>query len=202
MTPTIYHGTPLSPRAALEQMAGRSFCVSFYRPDDLEVVERIASTVMFRQWGIFTLEGCCKSRQGMGGSERLGQLLRMARATFAGRSMGSNTRQPRRTIADKRRDAERLAFCPMGRSALAHGQFHRSALAPLRQIRACLLGLDRFGQGLSGWLRSMVSPHGRGCQRIGQSMARYSHDARRDGCARVSFHQCRQHQPSAERAFI
>lgn len=43
----IYHGTPLSPRAALEAMAGRAFCVSFYRPDDVATVERIASSVMY-----------------------------------------------------------------------------------------------------------------------------------------------------------
>jgi hypothetical protein len=42
----IYHGTPMTPRAALEAMAWRAFCVSFYRPDDIETVDRIADGVM------------------------------------------------------------------------------------------------------------------------------------------------------------
>ena len=29
-----YHGTPLTPRADLQKMAGKHFCVSFARPDD------------------------------------------------------------------------------------------------------------------------------------------------------------------------
>lgn len=40
---TVYHGTPLTPRAALVAVgAGRAMCVSFYRPDDAEVVEAIS----------------------------------------------------------------------------------------------------------------------------------------------------------------
>lgn len=42
----IYHGTPLTPRAALQSMAGRAFCVSFYRPDDIQHVAQLASSVM------------------------------------------------------------------------------------------------------------------------------------------------------------
>ncbi|PLU16204.1 MULTISPECIES: hypothetical protein [Sinorhizobium] len=30
-----YHGTPISPVAALLELAGRHFCVSFARPDDV-----------------------------------------------------------------------------------------------------------------------------------------------------------------------
>jgi hypothetical protein len=41
-----YHGTPLTPRAALHAMAGRSFCVSFARPDDIATVDQIAASVM------------------------------------------------------------------------------------------------------------------------------------------------------------
>ena len=42
----IYHGTPLTPRAALQAMAGRAFCISFYRPDDMPVVDQLASSMM------------------------------------------------------------------------------------------------------------------------------------------------------------
>jgi len=44
--PTIYHGTPLSPRAALQAMAGRAFCVSFYRPDDIALAAQIGDGLM------------------------------------------------------------------------------------------------------------------------------------------------------------
>mgnify|MGYP003440572259 FL=1 len=30
-----YHGTPITPRAQLERMAGRMFCVSYAAPQDL-----------------------------------------------------------------------------------------------------------------------------------------------------------------------
>lgn len=200
--PTIYHGTPLTPRAALQQMAGRAFCVSFYRPDDVEVVEAISPAVMFRQWRILVLAISSKKWAGLGGGQGLAAVLQVAGAAIADGPMGGNTRQSRRTIADKRRSFERLAFWAMGRTALAHGQPNRSALAPLRQIRARLFGLDRTWQGFHCWLRSMVPAHGRGCRSLGQSVARHSHDARRDGCARVSLPQCGQHQPSAEWTFI
>lgn len=42
-----YHGTPITPRAQLERMDGRCFCVSYARPDDLATCLRIGSQVMF-----------------------------------------------------------------------------------------------------------------------------------------------------------
>jgi hypothetical protein len=42
-----YHGTPITPRAQLERMDGRAFCVSFARPDDLSTCLRIADQLMF-----------------------------------------------------------------------------------------------------------------------------------------------------------
>ena len=38
---TIIHGTPITPRAGLEQMAGKSFCVSFADARDLETCIRL-----------------------------------------------------------------------------------------------------------------------------------------------------------------
>lgn len=202
MEPTIYHGTPMTPRAALQQMAGRAFCVSFYRPDDVEVVEAISPAVMFRQRRIFFLAISSAKRAGLGGRSGLETVLPVAGASTSSRTLGSDTRQPRRTIADQRRASERLAVWSVGRTSLAYGQPDRSPLAAMRQIRACLLGLDGAGQRFHSWLRSMVSTHGRSCKRLGQSMAQYTHDARRDGCAGVSFSQCGQHQPSAERTSV
>ncbi len=42
-----YHGTPITPMAQLERMAGRLFCVSYARPDDLARCLRIAQGLMF-----------------------------------------------------------------------------------------------------------------------------------------------------------
>jgi hypothetical protein len=45
----IYHGTPMTPRAALLDVCkGRAMCVSFYRHDDVEAVEAISPAIMFR----------------------------------------------------------------------------------------------------------------------------------------------------------
>lgn len=44
---TIYHGTPLTPARALPQLAGRHFCVSFWRPDSVVGVEAVAAGVMY-----------------------------------------------------------------------------------------------------------------------------------------------------------
>jgi len=41
-----YHGTPITPRATLLQLAGRSFCVSFSAPRDVEVCHEIGESVM------------------------------------------------------------------------------------------------------------------------------------------------------------
>ncbi len=41
-----YHGTPITPRVYLEMLAGKHFCVSFARPEDVEVCHRIGQSVM------------------------------------------------------------------------------------------------------------------------------------------------------------
>ena len=46
--PTIYHGTPLTPKAAfLDVMPSRAVCVSFYRPDDVARAESCCPYVMY-----------------------------------------------------------------------------------------------------------------------------------------------------------
>ncbi len=49
-----YHGTPITPRTALWQMAGKHFCVSFANPDDAEICQRIGQSVMWDN-GAFSL---------------------------------------------------------------------------------------------------------------------------------------------------
>ena len=41
-----YHGTPITPVAALYELSGRHFCVSHARPDDVQRVHKIAQSVM------------------------------------------------------------------------------------------------------------------------------------------------------------
>lgn len=43
---SIYHGTPITPNAALEALAGRLFCISYARPDQLAILLRIAAGLM------------------------------------------------------------------------------------------------------------------------------------------------------------
>lgn len=43
----VYHGTPMTPKAALHAvMPGRAACVSFYRPDSIADVEAVAPFIM------------------------------------------------------------------------------------------------------------------------------------------------------------
>lgn len=49
-----YHGTPITPRKVLEQLAGACFCVSFAEPRDVERVHQIGQSVMLDN-GAFSL---------------------------------------------------------------------------------------------------------------------------------------------------
>jgi hypothetical protein len=41
-----YHGTPITPRKVLAELTGRCFCVSFWRPDDVEWRHQYGQSVM------------------------------------------------------------------------------------------------------------------------------------------------------------
>lgn len=43
----VYHGTPLTPLAALQAAGARAFCVSFFRPDSVAEVEAQSPFVMY-----------------------------------------------------------------------------------------------------------------------------------------------------------
>lgn len=47
MSATIYHGTPVTPRAALQALAGRAFCVSYFRADSVADVEALGPFIMY-----------------------------------------------------------------------------------------------------------------------------------------------------------
>lgn len=209
MTPTIYHGTPLTPRAALRSLAGRAFCVSFWRPDDTEVVEAISPTIMFRQRRLLGMAGCDGARRTLVRARGLVSLLRLARGTaFSPRSLGGHTRRARRTLSAQRRASERLAFRSVeGGAALAHGRPDRPLPAACRSLRPSLSRLDRRvrradGQGKAraacGRVRALVPPHGRAGAGDRQCMARDSHDARCAGRTRISLWQRRRNVAGAE----
>lgn len=200
--PIIYHGTPMTPRAALQQMSGRAFCVSFYRPDDVEVVQQISPAIMFRQRSVFILAASLAKWQRMGGRKGLDAILQMAGATHFGWSLGCHSRYASGSFADKRWLVERLAFWTGWRSTLAHGWAYSSVAAFMRKIRTGMLGLDWARARQNSWLRSMVSADGRSCIGYGKPVAHSSHDAGRHGCAGISISQRGQHQLGAERSFI
>lgn len=41
-----YHGTPITPRSVLHQLAGRNFCVPFANPNDIKICHQIGQSVM------------------------------------------------------------------------------------------------------------------------------------------------------------
>jgi len=200
----IYHGTPMTPRAALDAvLPGRAVCVSFYRPDDLEAVLAIASAVMFRQRRIQLLEAGDEAWARMGPNHSLLEaLLRVAGANAVPSGpVGGDPRYPRRTFPAQRRAAEGMAVRTVqGCAALAYGWPYRSATAPVRAVRSRLLGLGRPSQAGAGRLRRVSASHGDRGRGDGQSLASAAHDARNGGGAPVSVRLRRQHVARAERA--
>lgn len=93
MTPTIYHGTPLTPRAALNAvLPGRASCVSFFHPYDAEAVAAVCPYVMFRQRRIFGMESRHETRRGMVSARGLDALLPVAgNPLVSSRQMGGDT---------------------------------------------------------------------------------------------------------------
>ncbi len=203
MAKVIYHGTPLTPRAALlDVLSGRAGCVSFFRPDDVEAVEAVCPHVMFRQRGIQLLDGSPQARRGMGRqAARLDALLSLAGATAARRwTLGGHSRHAGSALPAQRQPACRLAVRhEAGRPALAYGRAARSAGASLRPIRHGCAGLDWRPETGAGWLRAIPAANGRGRQDVRQPMARNAHDARDQGCVRLPLHQRRRDEPCAER---
>jgi len=196
--PTIHHGTPMTPRAALMDVcAGRAMCVSFYRPDDVEAVEAISPAIMFRQRRFFVLEAGDAQRAGMGERPRLGTVLRLVRtAPIHAGTMGGNPRHAGSAKPAQRRAAERVAAWSMGSSPLAYGRADRAVVAALRQIRAGMSRMDRRGQGYR--LPGISRPHGGSFARARQSLAGPAYDARHGGGVRLPVHQRGQHLTRTE----
>jgi len=198
---TIYHGTPMTPRAALlDVLSGRAACVSFYRPDDVEAVEAVCPRVMFRQRRVPLLDGSTQAgRRMVREAARLDAILSLVGVAPESRPLGGHSRHARRSLPAQRQPAERLAIRHIVRgSAVAYGRAAGSPRASLRAIRQGCARLDRRSEERAGWLRPLPASDGRGCQAIRQPMARHAHDARDQGCVRLPFLQRRRDQSRAK----
>ena len=192
-TPVIYHGTPLTPRAALLDVCkGRAMCVSFYRPDDVEAVEAISPAIMFRQRRVFVLEAGATQWRGVGRSSGLDAILRVAGASpVSSGAVGSHPRHAGRTFPAQRQPFDRVAIWAAWRAPLAHGWAVRAAATPMRPIRPGLLGLDRAGQ--EHRLPRVSRTHGGSGQGFREPMAGDPYDARNGGGVSLPLYQCGQH---------
>jgi hypothetical protein len=197
---TIYHGTPMTPRDALVSVCnGRAMCVSFYRPDDVEVAEAISPAVMFRQRRVFVLAASSARRERVGRASRLDTLLRVVGAApVSSGQVGDHSRQPWCAVPAQRCALGRVAVRTEGRSPLAHGRADRTAAAPVRPIRPGVSGVDRQDGRLTGLSRA----HGRSEPGLGQPLAYPSHDARYCGCVRLPVRQRGQHLSRTERVAL
>jgi hypothetical protein len=198
--PVIYHGTPLTPRAALlEVCKGRAMCVSFYRPDDVEAVEAISPDIMFRQRRVFNVEGSTTARRGVGRALGLVGLFCMARASLVSTgALGSSARYTRRAKSAQRCVTRPMAVWPkQGFSPVAHGRADRTPAAPVRALRPSVPWLDGRGQAFGSARISRTDARGR--SGLGQSLACPAHDARDQGCMGLSVCQRRRNNTGAER---
>lgn len=197
--PIIYHGTPMTPRAALlDVCVGRAICISFFRPDDVEAAEAISPAIMFRQWRVLILEGGVARRAGLGrNAEGLDSVFRVAGAAFIpSRSMGCDPGYSWSAKPAQRCAFERLAVWAEGCATLAYGWANRAIAEALRQVRQGMFGLDRGWQNAG---HSRISrKNGRGRCGSGQSMAHNSHDAWDTGGVRLSVSQRGQHITGSE----
>lgn len=197
----IYHCTPLTPRAALEAIGiGRNFCVSFWRPDDAEAVERIAQTVMFRQRRIFRMASGDEARRGMVYPRRLDAVLSLAGTKTARQPLGDHSRCAWRAVPAQRRATHRLAIPVRVVSAgLAHGRARVPAAAALRSMAEGLHRMDWHGRGQGGWLSGLVRADAGDCTESGWQMAAASSFARCPSGPRVSLCKRGREQRRAER---
>ena len=201
--PTIYHGTPITPRAALLEVGkGRAICVSFHRPQDVEAVEAISPAIMFRQRRVFVLARGAAQGAGMGRDSGLDAVFQVVGDTpVYAWPLGGHPRYAGSAKPAQRRTIERLAFRAVkGRAAVAYGRADRTPVAAMRAVRSGMLGLDRRGQGYR--LPGLSRTHGRSCAGLGQFMAGSAHDARDRRCPSLPLSQRGQHELGAERMAI
>ncbi len=204
MSREIYHGTPMTPRAALlAVLPGRAGCVSYFRPDDAEAVEAVCPRIMFRQRRFQFLARGREERRGMGSGSGLDPLLSMAGAAPESRTLGCNPRHARRTFPAQRWAFERLAVRQnVGCSLVAYGRPSRPPCSPLRPIRQGGPRMDRRPEARARGLPALPRQDGRCGQVAGQPLAALAHDARGGRGVRLSVRERRQHIAGAERVAL
>ena len=202
-TPVIYHGTPITPRAALlDVLPGRAGCVSFYRPDDVEAVEAVCPRIMFRQWGLQLLASGPASGRGMGRqTTRLDTLLSLAGAPTSARALGGDPRYSRSAKPAQRWAPGGLAFrTVVGCAAVAHGRPDpaSSQTAGAIRLRSYRVGGPR--EERTGRLSFLLkTDRGSRARTWEGHMGRNAHDAGRQGGLRAPVQVRRQHVSSPER---
>ncbi len=179
--PTVYHGTPMTPRAALlDVCAGRAMCVSFWRPDDVEAVEAISPAIMFRQRRIFRVASRPETRRGLVHPAGLDPVFRVAgTAPVSTGTMGGHAGCAGCAVTAQRQPLARLAFWGPWSTAVAHGRTDRTAAPSLRETLARLPWLDRCGQASRPARFSRADGGDRPGAR--QPLAGAAHDARDRG---------------------
>lgn len=205
--PVIYHGTPLTPRAAFNSvMPGRAACVSFFRPDDLEAVLAVCPQAMFRPRGVQLLDAgdARRSRMGRGRpSTVVAGLLRLAGTEpVSSGAVGDHAGQSCGADPAQRWASERLAIRGSRGAGLAYGRACRETGEAVRSISPCLCRVDRRSETRAGGLRGLLSQDGRGCQADGQHVAPAAYATRHPRRSGVSVHQRGQHLAGAERASL
>ena len=202
MSVTIYHGTPMTPRAALLDVCkGRAMCVSYFRPDDVEAVEAISPAIMFRQWRVQYVEGRATGGARVGREMGLDRLLRVVGAeAVSSRALGRNPGYARSAFTAQRCAARPVAIRAEGFAPLAHGRANRTALEAVRQVRPGFAWMDGRGQALGQ--AGVPRTNARGRSGFGQPLACNSHDARDQGGVGLSLHQRGRNNTSSERVAI
>lgn len=199
-TPLIYHCTPMTPRDCLETIgAGRNLCVSFWRPDDVEVVERIASTVMFRQRRVLGMASSVGPRRGMVRSRGLDPLLSLAGTAPAQQSLGDHTGCAGCAFPAQRRAAQRVALPTRTFGAgVAHGRPRRSTAEAVRQVADRLHRMDWDRRGQGGRMHGLVRTNAGNRAAPAWSLAAASSSARGACLARISLRQSGREQRRTE----
>jgi hypothetical protein len=203
--PIIYHGTPLTPRAALlDVLHNRAACVSFYRPDDVEAVEAVCPRIMFRQRGIQFLETGGEAWRGLGRRRQgLVSVLSLAGAAPKTGPLGRHTGHAGCAIPAQRRPPQRLAVRHvLGRAALAYGRPTQSSGKAVRDIRQGCSGMGRGPKTRTCGVPTLPRTDGGSRKSYGQCVAPAPHDERRSGGPRLSVCFGGQHQPRAERVAL
>ena len=199
---TIYHGTPMTPRAALLDVCkGRAICVSFYRPDDVEAAEAISPAIMYDNGAFSFWKAAQRAGQEWAEDRDWSPYFRLAGTpTIQAGTLGSHPRYAGGTVPAQRRALERVAIRAAGRAALAHGRANQPFADIVREVRPGLSRLDRRGK--INRLPRLSRADARGRSGVREPLAGDAHDARDAGGLHLPVSQRGQHITGTERVAV